>query len=609
MSVDINSISSESEPLTVKSNSNNELKEDPIKCNGYWYTLLSKVLPCLHWMPKYNWKYLQCDVIAGITVGLTVIPQGLAYAQIAGLPVQYGLYTAFMGGFVYCILGTSKDVTLGPTAIMSLLVHEYGNKDPIQAVLLTLLGGCIQLAMGIFRLGFIMRYLSVPVVSGFTSAAAITIGFGQVKHILGVKTTSSEFIPEVIETFRNIPQANVWDILVGLSCIALLLLLKLANRTTTVYATDRKWQCIAKRFMWLVSTGRNAIIVISAAAIAFAIHSQHIKSCRVPDCLTLTGNITKGLPPFKPPEFTEKVGNTTVSTGTLVSRIGVGLAVVPLMGFLESIAIGKAFARKSDYNLDINQEMIAIGVANIFSSFVSSYTITGSFSRTAINYQSNVKTPAGGVFTGFLVILGLALLTQTFYFIPKAALAAVIISAVIFMIDFATIRRLWQVNKIDLIPLAVTFLVCFWEIPYGIIAGVVLSLLLLLYPVSFPRIQVTTVSSIADVHDNKQCLVVLVHSGLDYPSAEFVYNKVNKEASANHGVVSSVILDFQHVSNFDYTVAQMMEELSEDLKRMDMQLIVISAYDYVRNILVRVAEPGSIEFYKDLDEARSVGRL
>lgn len=528
-------------------------------------------LPFLSWAPKYNLHWLQCDLIAGMTVGLTVIPQGLAYAQIAGLPVQYGLYSAFMGGFIYCIFGTSKDITLGPTAIMSLLVHAYGNDDPVQAILLTFLAGIIQLSMGLLRLGFIMRYISVPVISGFTSAAAITIAFGQLKHIFGVKTASNSFFPELVEFFKNIKQTNVWDVVMGLCCMVTLTLLRyLKEWIEPISANDTLCEKIAKKFIWILSTARNAVVVVSAGLVAYTIHTQHITSCKVEDCITLTGKIDEGLPPFEAPQFQEVEGNKTLTTGDLAGRMGVGLFIVPLMGLLESIAIGKAFARQGNYNLDTNQEMIAIGAANIISSFVSSYSITGSFSRTAINAQSNVKTPVGGIFSGILVIISLAILTPSFYFIPKSALASVIICALIYMIDIKTVLLLWKIKKLDLIPLIITFIVCFWEIPYGILAGAGVSLLIMLYPSTFPNITISRTP-----HSN-EAIVVTPQLDIYYPAAEYFTDKIRKYLySMEYLQLKQIVIDGSTLTHLEYTGIKSLVVFAEEMDKKGITLIFI----------------------------------
>ena len=570
---------------------------------------IQNFLPCSKWVPNYSLKLFQCDFIAGLAVGLTVIPQALAYAQIAGLPIQYGLYSSFMGSFIYAIFGTSKDITLGPTAIMSLLVHTYGGHDPIQAVLLTLLGGCIQVGMGLFRFGFIMRYISAPVVSGFTSAAAFTIGLGQLKHIFGVKTTSSSFFPALFETFKQLNNLNPWDLVMGLTCIVVLMLLKfmgIKNSKTIKECSNestRKLVKLSRNFIWLVCLSRNAIVVISAGFIGYAIHIIDDKNCKHIDCLTLTGNITKGIPPFKIPQMYEKVGNETLNGKDLINNIGSGILIVPLMGILESLAIGKAFARKNRYEIDVNQEMIAIGFSNIMSCFVSSFSITGSFSRTAINSQSGVKTPAGGIITGCIVLFSLALLTPLIYYIPKSALAAVIISAVVFMIDFESPKLLWKTNKIDLIPWAATFFVCFYQIPIGIIAGVGVSLLIILYPMTFPPISYSfhTIPSLQETSEDSKnvCVMVVSCPNVLYTSSESLQNIVKQNLLDNH--IKTVALKLSKFAKWDYTGLITLTELAETLKNNEISFSIISDSEKLKLALSFLIKNFSITFFDSVD--------
>ena len=206
-------------------------KEAAKKCIDKYVHMncINKYIPIAVWLPNYSCDNLMGDIIAGLTVGLMVVPQGLAYATIAGLPVQYGLYSAYFGCFVYCVFGGSKDVTLGPTAIMSVMVDQYATGDPLYAIALAFYCGIVQFLLGVFRMGFIVRFISVPVISGFVSAAAITIGFGQVKCLLGLNHIPRSFIPNVIETFKHIKETNPWDLLLGSCCILLLVILKKLN--------------------------------------------------------------------------------------------------------------------------------------------------------------------------------------------------------------------------------------------------------------------------------------------------------------------------------------------------------------------------------------------
>uniref|UniRef100_G3Q5H1 Solute carrier family 26 member 11 n=1 Tax=Gasterosteus aculeatus aculeatus TaxID=481459 RepID=G3Q5H1_GASAC len=398
-------------------------------------------LPILTWLPRYKLKWLQMDLLAGLTVGLTTVPQALAYAEVAGLPVQYGLYSAFMGGFIYTLLGTSKDVTLGPTAIMSLLCFSVVGGQPHRAVLLSLLCGLIQAGMALLRLGFLLDFISFPVIKGFTCAAAVTIGFGQVKNILGLQGVPHEFFLEVYYTFYKIPEARTGDVVLGLLCLAVLIMLLFMKESLGAEGAPT-CPAVARKLVWTVATVRNALVVVASSFVAFSWNAYGHP------VFTVTGETSRGLPPFRPPPTSDTTANgTVVSFGEIVEDFGGALAVIPFMGLLESIAIAKAFASQNDYRIDANQELLAIGVTNIMGSFVSAYPVTGSFGRTAVNSQTGVCTPAGGIVTSVVVLLSLAFLMPAFYYIPKASLAAVIICAVAPMVDYRVIAKMWKIRS------------------------------------------------------------------------------------------------------------------------------------------------------------------
>ncbi|KAB0395080.1 hypothetical protein E2I00_003441 [Balaenoptera physalus] len=414
----------------------------PMSC--CWSTAtMQKRLPFLAWLPDYTWHALKMDFIAGISVGLTVIPQALAYAEVAGLPPQYGLYSAFMGCFVYFFLGTSRDVTLGPTAIMSLLVSFYTFHEPAYAVLLAFLSGCIQLGMGFLRLGFLLDFISCPVIKGFTSAAAIIIGFGQIKNLLGLQHISRQFFLQVYYTFHNIGETRVGDAVLGLVCMVLLLVLKLMrDHVPPVHPEMPTGVRLSHGLVWTATTARNALVVSFAALVAYSFQVTGYQP------FVLTGKTPEGLPDAHIPPFSVTTANGTISFTEMVQGMGAGLAVVPLMGLLESIAVAKSFASQNNYRIDANQELLAIGLTNILGSLFSSYPVTGSFGRTAVNAQSGVCSPAGGLMTGALVLLSLDYLTSLFYYIPKSALAAVIIMAVVPLFDTKIVGTLWRVKSV-----------------------------------------------------------------------------------------------------------------------------------------------------------------
>uniref|UniRef100_A0A8C6TUH4 Solute carrier family 26 member 11 n=1 Tax=Neogobius melanostomus TaxID=47308 RepID=A0A8C6TUH4_9GOBI len=511
------------------------------------FSTVKSWLPILTWLPNYNLRWLQMDVLAGLTVGMTVVPQALAYADVAGLPVQFGLYSAFMGGFIYMFLGTSKDVTLGPTAIMSLLCFSVVGGEPHRAVLLSLLCGLIQATMGLLRLGFLLDFISYPVIKGFTCAAAVTIGFGQVKNILGLRGIPTEFVLEVYYTFAKIPEARVGDVVLGLLC--LIFLITLTFMKMTLPSDDAPtYTRVARKLIWAVATMRNALVVVGATVVSFSWEAfgHHI--------FTITGETAQGLPPFKPPPTSDTTANgTNVTFGEIVKDFGSGLAVIPFMGLLESIAIAKAFGSQNGYRIVANQELLAIGLTNIMGSFVSAYPVTGSFGRTAVNSQTGVCTPAGGIVTSSIVLLSLAFLMPAFCYIPKASLAAVIICAVAPMADYTVL---------DLLPFGVTFLVCFWEVQYGIIAGVAMSGALLLYNTARPKIKVLD-------HDT---LVLELRSGVSFPATEYLSHFIHKTA-LQESPPRSVVLDCHHVSVIDYTVVTELADLLRQFKAQGVRLV------------------------------------
>uniref|UniRef100_A0AAQ5ZF95 Sodium-independent sulfate anion transporter n=1 Tax=Amphiprion ocellaris TaxID=80972 RepID=A0AAQ5ZF95_AMPOC len=471
------------------------------------YSTLKAWLPILSWLPKYKLKWLQMDVLAGLTVGLTTVPQALAYAEVAGLPVQYGLYSAFMGGFIYTLLGTSKDVTLGPTAIMSLLCSSVVGGHPQRAVLLSLLCGLIQAVMALLRLGFLLDFISYPVIKGFTCAAAVTIGFGQVKNILGLQGVPQEFFLEVYYTFHKIPEARIGDVVLGLLCLFLLIMLVLMKASLGSDDSDASTSSsVARKLVWTVATMRNALVVVAASLIAFSwdAYGHHV--------FTITGQTMKGLPPFKPPPTSDTTANgTVVPFREIVEDFGGGLAVIPFMGVLESIAI-----------------LLAIGVTNIMGSFVSAYPVTGSFGRTAVNSQTGVCTPAGGI-----------------------------------------------VTKLDLLPFVVTFLMSFWQVQYGIMGGVAVSGALLLYNAARPQIKVS----------DHNVLLMELSSGLSFPAMEYLSHIIHTQA-LQVSPPRSVVLDCHHVSIIDYTVINELSDLLRQFKLRRVQLVFSGLRPSVLKVLL-----------------------
>ncbi|GAB1598048.1 sodium-independent sulfate anion transporter-like [Argonauta hians] len=561
-------------------------------------SLWKRKFPISQWFPKYQLSYLKSDIIAGLTVTLTVIPQGLAYAKIARLPPQYGLYTAFMGCFIYCFLGTSKDITLGPTAIMSLMTADFGdspiNNDPTYAIMLAFFCGLVQILMGIFNLGILVNFISYPVINSFTSAAAITISVGQIKNILGLKKIPRDFLKCVYYTFAKIGETNVWDLLLGFSCLVLVHFIKKLRsiRWNDDPQETIHWsQKVSRGFLWLFGTAANAVIVISATAISYSVVSQN----QGKTIFSLTNNIQEGVPDFKIPDFSIHTKNVTRTISDIVSDIGPGFIIVPILGILETIAIGKAFARKNHYKLDPTQEFIALGVANIFSSFFSSYPVAGSFSRTAINSQSGVKTPLSNIVTGCAVLVALKTFTPVVKYIPTAALASIIIHAVVGMIDISIISKLWRLKKIDLVMYLITFIMSLClGIEYGILIGIAISLITLLYPLSRPKIQIHHTAT----------PVLYLELGLQFPAIDYFEDKFIDLLNTGDEP-RAIIIDCQYIYELDYTAIQCLSKIVSELNDRNISLIVSGLRPSVRNVIVN-ADISPLLFSSSVETAQEL---
>lgn len=521
--------------------------------------MLYRRIPIFSWLPKYNKEYAISDLVAGLTVGLTVIPQGIAYAGVAGLPPQYGLYSSFMACFVYTILGPCKDVPVGPTAIAAILTKETvekANLPPEFAVLLTFISGGVMLIMGILQLGFLIDFISGPVSVGFTSAAAIIIATSQVKDILGLDFTAGKFLNVWQEIFQHIGETKLWDAVLGVTCIIVLLLLRKVKDIPIISKDSKEPTPVQKTVLnclWFISTARNILIVVLCSVGTYLLEARLGSSP-----VFLTGYVKPGLPSFQSPSFTAQIANETYHFGDMVTALGSGCFVVPLLSLLESIAISKVFSDGKP--IDATQEMLALGTGNIISSFVSSIPVTGGLSRGAVNNASGVKTTMGGVYTGIMVLLSLQFLTPYFYYIPKAALAAVIIAAVVFMVEFHVIKPMWRTKKLDLIPAFATFVCClFIRLELGIVIGIGINLLFLLYASARPTLNVHKATSAAGCEH----LVITPDRSLVFPSVEYVRAVVSKQG-LRQGNAVPVVIDSTHIQAADFTAAKGIKSLAED---------------------------------------------
>jgi len=509
---------------------------------------LSRFLPSLRWGRAYTRDDLRGDLQGGLTTAVMLIPQGMAYAMLAGLPPIIGLYGSLVPLIIYALLGTSRQLAVGPVAMVSLLVAggvgglvEAGTDSYVAyAVMLMVMAGGIQLLMGVGRLGFLVNFLSHPVLSGFTSAAALIIGLSQLKHLLGVDIPRSHHVHEIVRNAaEQAGSVNGITLAIGALSVAVLVLLKR----------------ISPRFPRAL-----AVVVGSTVAVwGLGLHEQGVG---------IVGSVPAGLPTMSVP---------SLEPGAMRRLLPTALTIA-LVGFMESIAVARAFARRHKVEVDANQELIALGSANLGGALFGGYPVTGGFSRTAVNDEAGARTPAAAIATAAVVALTLLFLTPLFHFLPKAALAAIIMTAVFGLIDIAEISHLWRVDRTDLVLLAITFLATLgFGIEQGIVAGVGASMLWFFVRSTRPHFAVLGRVGEAGVWRNLErdpdavpvqgVLVVRMDAQFYYGNVSFLkemLRRLESEISGHAGgPLRAVVVDASAMNQLDSSAAGALEELVE----------------------------------------------
>ena len=421
-----------------------------------------KYLPFLDWLANYRREDLSGDLLAGIIVAVMLVPQGMAYAMLAGLPPQIGLYAGIVPILLYGLLGTSRTLAVGPVALTSLLVAAaVGQFAPQESSLYLLLAltvaflvGLIQVGMGLLRLGSLVNFISHPVLSGFTSAAAILIAFSQIEPLLGISFPNSENIFENLAlSMQYLPATNPATLIIGLVGIAILVYFKLG--------LSKHLESLGVPAGWREPIARSGPLVVVAlgtiAVWAFGLYETA--------GVDVVGEIPAGLPPLTRPAFDLARWQELLP---VVLTIGV-------VAFLESISVAKSLAGRRREKVNANQELIALGFANLGAAFTGGYPVAGGFSRSVVNFTVGARTGLASIVTALLVALTLIFLTPLFYYLPKAVLAAIIVVAVANLIDRKAFRYTWRYNKSDAFSLGSTF---FAVLVMGIETGIlVLSLI------------------------------------------------------------------------------------------------------------------------------------
>ncbi|XP_049699792.2 sodium-independent sulfate anion transporter isoform X1 [Helicoverpa armigera] len=534
--------------------------------------VLARRLPLLRWLPQYSRVAALADLVAGVTLGLTLVPQSIAYAALADLPVHYGLYSSFLGTMLYVALGTVKEVSIGPTSLMALLTLQACRGLPIEFVLLlTFLSGCVVLLMGLLRLGFLVELISPSVTSGFTSATALIIVAAQLKGLLGLSFTAESVADNVRLIVTQWPLVRRADCALAAACCTALLLLR---KVKDVRVRSKRMG----RVLWLLSISRNALVVLAASVLAYVTHG--------PDrpLFKLSGRVEPGLPPLSAPPFSATVGNTTMNFVDMVQQLGSAVIMMPIVMVLANIAIAKAFSEGG--RVDATQEMVTLGLCNMAGSLVHAMPTCGAFTRSAVSHSSGVRTPAAGLYSGIITLLALIFLTKYFYFIPKACLSSVLICAVIFMVDVRTVRRLWAGDRAELGVLALTFGVSLARsVELAVLAGALASLAALLRRLMRPRVHTYHVKFYekkmyeAGIWFVGSCqtelgagLRVRPAQGASYVCAELLARRVLAAAAA--AAPRPLLLDCACLALLDYAAVKMLERLITKFKANEQLLII-----------------------------------
>jgi SulP family sulfate permease len=522
-------------------------------------TQLAKYLPILNWGRAYDRDTLTNDLIAAVIVTIMLIPQSLAYALLAGLPPEMGLYASMLPIILYAVFGTSRALAVGPVAVVSLLtvtavsrIAVPGSSEYIAAAItLAFLSGLILLALGLFRLGFLANFLSHPVIAGFITATGIIIAASQLKHILGIRA-QGHTLPDLIGSLaHNASQVNWITGVIGVAATGFLFWVRKGFLPLLIGlgVTPRLAGIFAK-------AGPVAAIVVTTLAVwFFDLAARGVQ---------VVGEVPKGLPPLTLPSFSMDMWTSLIGAAILISVIG----------FVESVSVAQTLAAKKRQRIDPDQELIGLGAANLGASFTGGFPVTGGFSRSVVNYDAGADTPAAGAYTALGLAGASLFLTPLIFHLPKATLAATIIVAVLSLVDFSVLKKTWRHSKSDFAAVAATMsITLLLGVELGVTAGVAISILIHLYKTSRPHIaivgQVPGTEHYRNVlrHDvliDPDILTIRVDESLYFANTRFledrIYDEVAKQPELKH-----VVLMCSAVNTIDMSALESLEAINERL--------------------------------------------
>lgn len=535
---------------------------------GFLPTSISSIFPILSSIRSYNRDYLRGDLVAGITVAAMLIPQGMAYAMLAGLPPVMGLYASMLPMLLYALVGTSRQMSVGPVALDSILVAvgigtlaQAGTGSYISlAILLAAFIGIIQLLMGLCRLGFLVNFLSYPVLVGFTSAAAIITALSQMSHVFGISVPGGyELNVLYVTLLEHYVDINLFTLALSIGAILALLGLK----------------------KWLPRLPGPLLVVVVCTILVWllALDEQNVK---------IVGNIPAGLPTLTLPDL---------DWDTIEILIPLA-ATMALVGFAQSISVAKTFAQKNNYHIVPNKELVGIGLANIGASVSQGYPVTGGFSRSAVNAHAGAKTSFASIITAIMIGIMLLIFTPTVYFLPNAALAAIVLVSAVGLIDIKEIRYLFSVKKSEGFLLTFTFFgTLVFGVIYGLLLGVIASILLFIILNTRPhaailgRLPETNIfRNVVDFPEGQRIpgLVILrIDASLYFANTEFLKAKLREIREQNGTSLKAIILDASAVNDLDSSADTALHQIVADYKNHGIEFFIAGIKGPVRRVMKR----------------------
>lgn len=526
---------------------------------------IKRRIPALNWGSTYTKSDFRFDLIAGLTVGVMLVPQGMAYALLAGVPPIYGLYAGIIPLFIYAVLGSSMQLSIGPVAVSALLVlagiskiAEPFSEQYISLVILTgLLIGLAQFVMSFLRLGFLVNFLSHPVIAGFTSAAAVIIAVSQLKYLLGIEIPRFEHVYETAGyAFSHLSETNLLALGLGVGGMILIAILKRINKN--------------------IPGALLTVLIGIGLVYAFQLNQKGI---------SIVGEVPQGLPLFILPEITWQ--NIQLVLPTVLT--------VTLIGIVESIGIAKAIEAKHDYyQVRPNQELFALGLSKIGGAFFQSIPTSGSFSRSAINNEAGGRTGMSSIITAVLIAVTLLFLMPVFYYLPEALLASIILLAVKGLFEYKEAIRLWKIHRNDFWMMITTFVVTLVVgIEIGVLTGVVLSVLQNTFLSSIPPMEVLgriprtnyfrNVNRFPEAMQVPGALILRFDASLYFPNADFFKKKIRKFVQDKGEGLEVLILDASSILTVDSTGMHAMEEVLYYLKSNNIDFYISGAMGVVRD--------------------------